>query len=246
MPVRCAILLLCASLSPAAVLRIEIARGDEVNNRAGSRGPAPAVRVTDDKGKPVAGALVIFTAPSLAASSSGAASSGTTADVASLDFGNGPVAQASTDESGTAVAPAPRPVGRNGPVRIEVLAEKDGATAHGVIDEMNVGASPADVAGDMEIVTVPDAAGTKAPGGKRLLRVRVTDLAGKPLVGVSVGIRLYPDKNSVQEVRAQSNAEGIADIQVDAKLLKGMTEIAVTAFANGVTATRVVAVAQVP
>jgi len=66
------------------------------------------------------------------------------------------------------------------------------------------------------------------------------------VVGVSVGTRLYPDKNSVQEVRAQSNAEGIADIQVDAKLLKGMTEIAVTAFANGVTATRVVAVAQVP
>jgi nitrogen fixation protein FixH len=98
----------------------------------------------------------------------------------------------------------------------------------------------------MEIVAAPDSGAPRGQGGKRVLRVRVTDTAGKPVAGATLSIRLYPDRNSVQEMSAQSHADGTADFQLDAKLLKGLTQIPVTAAAQGVTATRVVDVAQVP
>lgn len=219
--------LFCAGIASAASIHIDLTRGSGLNNRVGVRGQSPAVRVTGDDGKPVAGALVIFTAPSAGPS---------------IDFGNGATAQTSTDDSGTASAPAPRPIGGNGPVMVAVLAEKDGAVANAVICEMNLGFSPADASGDMEISLIPDGKPPQGSAGKRILRVRVTDGTGTAVAGANLSLRIYPNKNSVQEVVSLTHTDGVGDFQVDAKLLKGLAEIPVTATAHGVTATRMIAI----
>jgi hypothetical protein len=155
-------------------LRIEILRGTASNNNAGAGSAvAPAVRITDNQGKPVSGALVIFTAPSAGPS---------------VDFaGDGPVAHSETDQSGIAVSPHIRPVAANGPLEIEVVAEKSGDSARVSLFQMNLGV-------DSVSATFED------------LDVTLVAIAGPPRKGV-------PGHASLQVVR--STGGPAADAQVE-------------------------------
>jgi protocatechuate 3,4-dioxygenase beta subunit len=220
-----AIALCLAGPASAAGIHIETTAGSGFNNRVGVRTQSPVVRVTDDAGKPVSGAVVIFTAP---------------ATGPSVEFGNAFTAQAVTDESGTAIAPSARPVGGDGPVSIAIMVEKDGSVTNGLVSQMNLGFSPTDVSGDMEISVLPESKQERGSAGKRILRMRVTDAHGRAVAGAKVSITLYPNKNSVEEIMSESRSDGIAEFQMDPKKLKGVSEVPARASVNDVTATRFV------
>ena len=84
--------LLAAGAEGPLALRVEAVRGDGANNNAGQGiATAPGVRVLDGNGRPVEGALVIFSPPEKGAS------------VTFAGFDS--EATATTDDSGVAVAP---------------------------------------------------------------------------------------------------------------------------------------------
>ena len=98
-------------------LVIQVLRGAGANNNAVTGGfTSPMVRIVNSNGTPVAGALVVFMAPSTGAS---------------VDFaGNGNVAQTVSDETGSAPAPSLKPVAADGQVEIRVMATKEGRSAN--------------------------------------------------------------------------------------------------------------------
>ncbi len=204
---RLLLALFCVVSAAGADLQIQIIQGTGVNSRMGSRGQSFVLRVTDTAGKPVADSTVIFSAP---------------AEGPSLNFGDGPIAQASTDSSGTVTTPPGRPVGGAGPVRIEVLAEKNGKSANTVIDQMNVAAVAKEAAADLEIAVMPAPQANRS-NSRRPLRLRVTDAGGSPVTGAHVSITFFASagKQSVQDMQADSAADGIAEFNVDARMLKG-------------------------
>src|ERR1017187_474728 len=116
-----------AAIHPAAgAIRVEVLRGDGVNNNAIlGEGTAPMVRVTDGNGNPVLDALVVFSAPESGAS---------------VDFGgSGPSAHGLTSDTGVVGTPPVRPVAGNGPVEIRVTASSSGQFANAIVHQMNLG-----------------------------------------------------------------------------------------------------------
>jgi len=206
-----------------AALHIEVVRGNGSNNQFGRLGQSIEVRVSDDAGKPVKGALVIFSS----------ADTGT-----SVDFGgNVRAAQAQTDETGTAIAPSVRPAGGNGPVEIGVLVEKDGETANQVVHQMNLGFAPETRVADLDVTRIPSPG--LAAHDKRTIRISVTDSSGKPVAGAKILLLLPQQKSGhAGALSTESRTDGTAEFSVDAKIVKGMTDVPVRASANGVTATR--------
>src|ERR1700682_2722221 len=90
----CLLAMLAGGAFPAEPgLVIQVLRGAGANNNAITGGAtSPVVRIVTSNGAPVAGALVMFTAPSTGAS---------------VDFaGYGKVAQTVSDETGAASAPS--------------------------------------------------------------------------------------------------------------------------------------------
>jgi hypothetical protein len=213
--------LFCVVNAAGADLQIQILQGTGVNSRMGSRGQSFVLRVADASGKPVADSTVIFSAP---------------AEGPSLNFGDGPIVQTSTDSSGTASTPLARPVGGAGPVHVEVLAEKNGKSANIVIDQMNVAAVAGETA-DLEIAVMPPPQSSHS-GGKRPLRLRVTDERGAAVVGAHVSITFFASgsKQSLPDMQADSAADGIAEFNIDARMLKG--QVLVRAATDRVTSSR--------
>jgi hypothetical protein len=219
----------CAAACLAGNLQIEIVRGGGANNYSGNgqRNPPPRVRVLDEKGTAVAGAVVIFTAPSAGPS---------------VDFaGTGRVAHALTDESGDAGAPSLRPTGGVGPLAIEILAEKDGETANALLYQMNLGAMP-DSDRDLEIVAIPDVNADTKNTHRPQLRVRVVGTDQRPVAGASVLFQLRAwnagKLEELKRVSRISGSDGMAEFGVDMNIGKTETEFVVRAEAGGLVATR--------
>jgi hypothetical protein len=183
-------------------LRLEILHGAASNNNAASAGAAAiAVRVTDAAGKPVTGALVIFTAPSSGPS---------------LDFaGEGPLAHTQTDESGAAVAPHDRAVGGNGPVEIEVVAEKGGDSAQASLIQMNLGLDSAQAPQVDLNVTLIGITNPRNKADPSHVNLRIAAQDDKAVADAEVECTLRAVKASEQfeelvRTKARSNAEGQA------------------------------------
>jgi len=224
-----------ASRPISAALHIEVIHGEGANNRFGRLGQAIQLRVSDDAGKPVKGAVVFYSIVSYPID-----------DGPSLDFGgNARAAQGQTDESGLAVSPPARPAGGNGPVDVGVVAEKDGEVANAMVHQMNVGfiseAGRADtVQEDLDIARLP---GPAASRGKLFIRLRVTDTEGKPVAGAKVDLFLPERKRgSFAAIEVESGSDGIAEFKMEPKAVRGVTELRARAVANGLTATRFVPV----
>jgi hypothetical protein len=154
-------------------LRIVVLRGEGANNNetTGS-GTALAVQVLDAGWRPVTGALVVFSPPSIGPT------------VAFVGFPSEAVCL--TNESGVAVAPRQRPDHANGPVEIGVMASHAGHIANAVIHEMNLGVGEPDDEG-LYVVRVPLPEG--ADGGRppeEGLRVRIEDGRGRPVAAAAV------------------------------------------------------------
>jgi hypothetical protein len=210
-------------------LRIEILRGAASNNNAaGASAVPPAVRVTDLEGKPVSGALVIFTAPSAGAS---------------VDFaGSGPLAHMETDESGAAAAPYIRPVGANGPVEIEVVAEKSGASARASLFQMNLGVDSGSAAVEDLDVALIAIAGPLRKAVPNHVTLRVVGRSGRAAVGAQVECTLRSAKASGEteelfHTSARSNEAGEAVCALNGKGGPNL-ELVVRASLSGRSATR--------
>lgn len=213
----------CPFAHLAAALHIEVVRGNGNNNLYGRLGQSILLHVSDDAGKPVKGAAVIFSSVDTGPS---------------VDFGgNARTAQAETDERGTAGGPSLRPVGGNGPVEVAVLVEKDGETANVVVFQMNLG-FVADISpGDLDVTKLP------GPGkdihANRIVRLGVTGAAGKPVAGAKVFLSKPPQKSGKTEtLSTESGADGTAEFALDAKRFRSVTQVVVQAVASGLTATR--------
>jgi hypothetical protein len=171
--------MLAAGIACAAdPLVIQILRGASTNNNAIAGSTSPVVRIVTSGGVPVPGALVVFTAPSTGAS---------------VDFtGYGRVAQAITDETGSAAAPSVKPAGADGQVEIRVMATKDGRSANASIFQMNLGVSRSSEPPDaLEIVVIPDAdlptlADVERSARRRRIGFRIEDSVGNPVPGAQV------------------------------------------------------------
>ena len=171
--VWCALLLALTGAgrgAAAEALRIEVLRGDGANNNPGAgTATSPVVRVRNAAGRPVAGALVVFSPPQAGAS---VAFAGFPGDATAL-----------TDESGIAVAPRTHPAGANGPLEIRVTAIHAGRSATAAIRQINLGlAAATDDEQELTVVArpVPPATGRKRTRGPTLL-VRVEDGKGRPV-----------------------------------------------------------------
>ena len=165
-----AVLFLALIAPPArAALHVEVVRGEGSNNNA-LQGPAVllAVRVLDEAGQPVTGALVVFSSPT---------------GGPSVEF-SGFEAEANTltGDSGVAVAPRVRPVGGNGPVEIRVLASRAGEFANCVIHQMNLGVDGnADWEGELDVVRLRPAREGRKVAAASSFSVRVEDARGRPV-----------------------------------------------------------------
>ena len=211
----------CAHL--AAALHIQVVRGNGNNNVYGRLGQSILLSVSDDAGKPVKGATVIFSSVDIGPS---------------VDFGgDARAAQAETDERGTASGPSLRPVGGNGSVQVGVLVEKDGETANAVVYQMNLGFA-ADVSpGDLDVTKL------SGPGkdihAHRILRLSISGASGKPVAGAKVLLSMPPQKSGKTETLSTvSGADGTAEFALDAKNFRSATRVVVQAMASGLTATR--------
>ena len=224
----------CACAPLTAALHIEVVRGEGNNNQYGRPGESILVRVSDDAGKPVKGASVIFS---------------TVATVPSepyVDFGgNGTAAQAETDESGTAGGPPARAAGGNGPVEVAVVAGKDGETANATVHQMNLGFVAETGKGEPEIAKLPLPDGQRLTDshGDRIVRLKVIDSAGKPVAGAKVLLYFPPHKSGqdsarTENVAVESRSDGTVSLALDPKKFRGIKAIRISAVANGVTSTR--------
>jgi uncharacterized GH25 family protein len=198
-------------------------RGNGNNNLYGRVGQSILLRVTDDAGNPIKGASVIFSSVDIGPS---------------VDFGgNARTAQAETDERGTAGGPSVRPIGGNGPVEVAVLVEKDGETANVVVYQMNLGFAADAGQGDLEVSKL--AGPTRDIHADRIVRLSVTDVAGKPVAGAKVLLSVPPRKSGKTEtLSTESRPDGIAEFALDAKKFRGVTRVVVQAVAGDLTATR--------
>jgi hypothetical protein len=213
----------CPSAHLAAALHIEVLRGNGNNNLYGRLGQPILLRVSDDAGKPVKGAAVIFSSLDMGPS---------------VDFGgNARAAQTETDERGTAGGPSLRPTGGNGPVEVGVLVEKEGETANAVVYQMNLGFA-ADVSpGELDITKLSGPA--KDIHANRIVRLSVTGIAGKPVAGARVFLSMPPQKSGKTEtLSTESGPDGTAEFALAAKKFRTVTQVVVQATASGLTATR--------
>ncbi len=234
---RAAGLLLFGTLAWAAApdLVIQVVRGSGANNNAVlGNSASPVVRVMNSAGMPVPGVLVVFTAPAAGPS---------------VDFaGEGPIAQALTDDSGTVAAPRVRPVIGDGQVEIRVLAVKDGKSANASILQMNLGVeNRSDSQEGMEISAVPlldpGPQSASKPGGRRRFRFRVENGTGKPIGGVPVQLTVQAIKRSgkaedLDRFQEVSAADGTVLIIVDRNTGRSPIEITAAATLNNHRATR--------
>ena len=213
----------CPSACPAAALHIEVVRGNGNNNLYGHLGQSILLRVSDDAGKPVKGATVIFSSVDTGPS---------------VDFGgNTRTAQAETDERGTAGGPALRPVGGNGPLEVVVLVEKDGETANAVVYQMNLGFATDASLGDLDITKLSGP--TRDIHANRIVRLSVTGVAGKPVAGAKVFLSMPPRKaGKTETLSTESGADGTAEFALDAKKFRGVRQLVVWVMASGLAATR--------
>ena len=114
-----------AAPAQGAGLRLVVVEGDEARNVIQQIPPEPfAVRVEDGAGRPVAGAVVVFTAPA-------AGPSGTFADGSTT-------LTTMTGADGLAVARDYHPNALEGAYRVQVRAEFEGQTATAVIRQANI------------------------------------------------------------------------------------------------------------
>jgi hypothetical protein len=213
----------CPSAHLAAALHIEVVRGNGNNNVYGRLGQSILLSVSDDAGKPVKGAAVIFSSVDMGPS---------------VDFGgNARAAQAETDERGAAGGPSVRPTGGNGSVEIGVLVEKDGETANAVVYQMNLGFT-ADVSpGDLDIAKL--AGPSRDIHANRIVRLSVTGTGGKPVAGAKVLLSMPQRKSGKNEtLSTESAGDGTAEFVLEAKKFRSATQVVVQATANGLTATR--------
>ena len=190
-------------------LQIEILRGAASNNNARTgTAVTPAVRVTDAKGKPVAGALVIFAAPPAGPS---------------VDFaGTGPVAHAQTDELGAAAAPHVRPAGGDGPVQIEIVAEKGGDSAQASLFQMNLGLDTPILATDELNVTLIGIANPARKGDRSHINLRVAGRDEIPAPGAQVectvrAVKASGESEELSRTSALSKEEGVAVCELNRK-----------------------------
>lgn len=216
-------------------LVIQVIRGAGTNNNAVSGELAsPVVRVTNAAGAAVAGALVVFTAPSSGPS---------------VEFtGSGPNAQALSDESGIVAAPRVHPTGADGQVEIRVMAAKDGKTANTSIFQMNLGLeSSPDSPDSLEIAMLPMVENPVFKStGRRRFRFRVETMSGKPLAGAWVQMTAEvlkdaekPGKSKViNQIQEISAADGTVLIIVERDVGRVPVEITVKALLGGRSATR--------
>lgn len=166
--------LVASGLSAAEALRIEILRGDGCNNNpiAGTA-TTPVVRVWDAAGRPVAGALVVFSPPRAGAS---------------VTFAGFPVdATALTDESGMAAASRLSPARADGPLEIAVLATHAGHSATAVVRQINLGVARRVDDNELTVIQRP---AVREPGRKpsrgATIAVRIEDSAGRPVSSATV------------------------------------------------------------
>lgn len=114
--------------APASLIQIEVVSGEDAVHPAGAKSsPGLAVRVVDNLGSPVAGALVSFRLPD--DGPGGAFVSGLATELVT------------TRSDGRAVAPAVRWNALHGPVEIRVLAAKDDLRA-GIVVLQHLSESP--------------------------------------------------------------------------------------------------------
>jgi hypothetical protein len=210
-------------------LRLEILRGAAAyNNAASTSAVTPSVRVTDAAGKPVSGALVIFTAPSSGPS---------------LDFaGDGPLAHTETDESGSAVAPHSRPVGGNGPVEIEVVAEKGGDSVHASLVQINLGLDSGQAAPEDLNVTLIGIVSPRQKADRTHVNLRIAARDDEAVADAEVECTLRAVKASGEfeelfRTKARSNAEGQTVCELSRKAGPN-SELVVRATMAGQSATR--------
>lgn len=217
-----------APLLAAQNLRIEILRGAASNNNtAAATIVTPAVRVKDAAGKPVAGALVVFTAPFAGPS---------------VDFGgDGPLAHAQTDESGSAVAPRPRAVGGNGPVEIEIVAEKGADSAHESLIQMNIGLDSPAVVEDLN-VTLFGIASSQHKADHNRVNLRVALGENKPAAKATVecilrAVKPSGETDELLRITALSDDTGLAVCEFNRRG-GANTDLVVRATLDGRSATR--------
>lgn len=183
---RLAVLALFFQLATVADagLAIQVLRGGGGNNNAvPGNAASPVVRVVNQQGVPIQGALVIFKAPMRGPS---------------IEFaGTGATAQAITDETGAASASRIRPVGANGQVEIQVVATKEGRTANALIVQMNLGLDSLSESPDliMEISMIPGASVTAS----RQVVFRVQNGSGHPVPGARVVITIHAMRHGRME-----------------------------------------------
>jgi hypothetical protein len=220
----------------AEALHIERLRGDGANNNAiVGIGVSPVVRVSDAEGRPVGGALVVFSPPPAGAR---VAFAGFEADATAL-----------TDESGTAAAPPMRPAGANGPLEIRVMATYAGRSAAVAVRQINLGIAA--MPDDERELTVVRRSAPLAPRRKRVrdatMLVRVEDGQGRPvpLAAVLFVLRKAPAGREPEELSRQtatSAANGDAGATLPAPPGDAGLEFMVRAEFNGRRATRFFAV----
>ena len=212
-------------VSAGGELIVHVLRGaNTLNNAVSGVSTTPAVLVTTPSGAPVAGALVIFTAPT----------SGPSIDFA----GSGGTAHTFTDDSGTATAPGIKPVAADGQVEIGVRATKQGLSGMAAILEMNLGTeTPGEAQESVEIVQLPETASL------RMLRYRVESRSGNPLSGAKVliavtALRKSGKMEAIEQVSVVSGADGVAAPALRSNPGHDAVEITVRAAWNGLTGTR--------
>jgi hypothetical protein len=218
----------CCTCLTAAELRIEVLRGDSANNNLKSAGVPPSVRVLDTAGKPVAKALVVFSAPAAGPS---------------VDFaGSGPVAQAQTDETGSASAPPLRPVAGDGPVEIQVMATVRGDTGNTVIHQMNLGFTATDTNSDLDIMLL--SISDTEPKDVHQIKIKVVDAAGRSVAGASVSFLLQKinPKGKLENLTQRTlvgGPDGVAVFTPTVKTGNAALQYLVRATVNGINSTRV-------
>ena len=135
-----------AQVGPQSKLRVVIMEGNEaINDLGAGTGVEPVVRIEDERGQPLAGAMVVFTLPETGAG-------GVFADGSKSLIVH-------TDLKGLAVARGLRPNKTEGPFEIRVDASFQGLTASASISQTNV------------VPIVVPAAAAKPPSKKGLLFV---------------------------------------------------------------------------
>lgn len=223
----------CLLLSPAmaADLRIEVLRGDGAfNNFAEHNVVSPVVRVLDQAGDPVVGALVVFMA----------ADEGPRVEFS----GYGASATVVTGPSGSAAAPGIRPAGGNGPVEIRVTAVRKAEFASAVIRQFNLGiGSEKDREGELQIVFLPTAT---IPDGEMMspirVQLRIEDGRGRPVSKSRVTLHLLRimggQPQEIASATVLSSETGDATLEMPRQVVRTRLEYQAVAESDGRKATR--------